>query len=135
MKEWTGKAVLENIPAVTEWIDEQLEALDCSMKAQMQIDVALDKIFSNISRYAYGDDDGIATVRFVFDEQTRIATICFYDKGVPYNSLDKTDPDVTLPAVERTVGGLGIFLVKKLMDNITYEYRDGTNILCISKKV
>ncbi len=135
MKEITLEAVLENIPVLTDFINAELEAVDCSMKAQMQIDVALDEIFSNISRYAYGDDDGIATVRFVFDEQNRIATICFHDKGVPYNSLDKTDPDVTLPAVERTVGGLGIFLVKKLMDNITYEYRDGTNILCISKKV
>lgn len=135
MKEITLEAVLENIPVLTDFINAELETVDCSMKAQMQIDVALDEIFSNISRYAYGDDDGIATVRFVFDEQNRIATICFYDKGVPYNSLDKTDPDVTLPAVERTVGGLGIFLVKKLMDNITYEYRDGTNILCISKKV
>ena len=135
MKEITLEAVLENIPVLTDFINAELEAVDCSMKAQMQIDVALDEIFSNISRYAYGDDDGIATVRFVFDEQNRIATICFHDKGMPYNSLDKTDPDVTLPAVERTVGGLGIFLVKKLMDNITYEYRDGTNILCISKKV
>ena len=108
---------------------------DFYWKAQMQINVAIDEIFSNISHYAYPGSEGEATVRFEYDPQAKEAKVCFRDHGVPYNSLNKSDPDVTLPAVERSVGGLGIFLVKKLMDRITYEYTDGMNVLCIIKKV
>ncbi len=135
MQEITMKAVIESIPAVTDFVDAQLEAIDCPMKAQMQINVAIDEIFSNISHYAYPGSEGEATVRFEYDPQAKEAKVCFRDHGVPYNSLNKSDPDVTLPAVERAVGGLGIFLVKKLMDRITYEYTDGMNVLCIIKKV
>ena len=135
MQEITMKAVIESIPAVTDFVDAQLEAIDCPMKAQMQINVAIDEIFSNISHYAYPGSEGEATVRFEYDPQVKEAKVCFRDHGVPYNSLNKSDPDVTLPAVERAVGGLGIFLVKKLMDRITYEYTDGMNVLCIIKKV
>ena len=135
MQEITMKAVIESIPAVTDFVDAQLEAIDCPMKAQMQINVAIDEIFSNISHYAYPGGEGEATVRFEYDPQAKEAKVCFRDHGVPYNSLNKSDPDVTLPAVERAVGGLGIFLVKKLMDRITYEYTDGMNVLCIIKKV
>ena len=135
MQEITMKAVIESIPAVTDFVDAQLEAIDCPMKAQMQINVAIDEIFSNISHYAYPGSEGEATVRFEYDPQAKEAKVCFRDHGVPYNSLNKSDPDVTLPAVERAVGGLGIFLVKKLMDRITYEYTDGMNVLCINKKV
>ena len=135
MQEITMKAVIESIPAVTDFVDAQLEAIDCPMKAQMQINVAIDEIFSNISHYAYPGSEGEATVRFEYDPLAKEAKVCFRDHGVPYNSLNKSDPDVTLPAVERAVGGLGIFLVKKLMDRITYEYTDGMNVLCIIKKV
>ena len=135
MQEITMKAVIESIPAVTDFVDAQLEAIDCPMKAQMQINVAIDEIFSNISHYAYPGSEGEATVRFEYDPQAKEAKVCFRDHGVPYNSLNKSDPDVTLPAVERAVGGLGIFLVKKLMDRITYEYTDGMKVLCIIKKV
>ena len=135
MQEITMKAVIESIPAVTDFVDAQLEAIDCPMKAQMQINVAIDEIFSNISHYAYPGSEGEATVRFEYDPQAKEAKVCFRDHGVPYNSLNKSDPDVTLPAVERAVGGPAIFLVKKLMDRITYEYTDGMNVLCIIKKV
>ena len=129
------KAAVENIPAVTEFVDGVLESIGCPLRPQMQINVAIDEIFSNIAHYAYPDKEGDATVQVSYDEQRRTVTVCFRDRGVPYNSLDKSDPDVSLPAVERAVGGLGIFLVKKLMDNITYEYADGMNILCITKNI
>ena len=135
MKEITLKAVVQNIQVLTDFINAELEAVGCPIKAQMQIDVALDEVFSNIAHYAYSGDPGEVTIGFSFESQTRIATICFRDRGIPYNSLDKRDPDVTLPAVDRAVGGLGIFLVKKMMDHIAYEYCDGMNVLCISKKV
>ena len=135
MKELTLEAVLENIPRVTAFIDEQLEALGCSMKAQMQIDVAIDELFGNIARYAYGKRIGKATVRFGFDKAERMAFVTFVDRGTPFNPLRQTDPDVTLSAVERQVGGLGIFLVKKTMDALEYRYEDGHNILTIRKRV
>lgn len=135
MKEWTGKAVLENIPAVTAFIDEQLEALDCPMKAQMQIDVAVDELFGNIAHYAYGDSTGDATVRFDFNEAARMVSIAFIDGGMPFNPLEIADPDVSLSAEERGIGGLGIFMVKKTMDRMEYSYENGFNILIIHKHI
>lgn len=133
MKELTIYAVLENIPAVTAFVDEQLEALDCPMKAQMQIDIAIDELFSNIARYAYKPDVGPVTVRVEAQQDPMAVVITFIDRGVPYDPLAKEDPDVTLSAEERDIGGLGIYMVKKSMDEMTYEYRDGQNILKIRK--
>ena len=135
VKELTVQATLENISAVTAFIDEQLEALDCPMKAQMQIDVAIDELFGNIAHYAYGDGVGDATVRFEFNAETRVASITCMDRGVPFNPLESADPDVTLSAEERGIGGLGIFMVKKTMDDMTYAYRDGQNRLTIRKRI
>lgn len=135
MKELTVSAKLENIPVVTAFIDERLEALDCSMKAQMQIDIAIDELFGNIAHYAYPDGTGDATVRFEFDEATRTASITFIDSGMPFDPLEKADPDVTLSAQEREIGGLGIFMVKKTMDKIEYSYENGFNILTIHKHI
>ncbi|MBQ6430545.1 MAG: ATP-binding protein [Oscillospiraceae bacterium] len=135
MKELTLKATTENIPAVTAFVDEQLEALDCPMKAQIQVDVAIDELFGNIAHYAYGDGAGDATVRFDFDEQTRMASVTFVDRGVPFDPLQKADPDVTLSAEERKIGGLGIFMVKKSMDRLAYRYENGCNILTVYKQI
>ena len=135
MKELTLPATLENIAVVTAFIDEQLEALDCAMKAQIQIDVAIDELFGNIAHYAYGSETGDATVRFDFDEATRVASIAFIDRGVPFDPLAKADPDVTLSAEEREIGGLGIFMVKKSMDKVEYRFENGSNILTIFKHI
>ena len=135
MKELKVKALLESIPAVTEFIDAELEALDCPMKAQMQIDVAIDEMFSNIAHYAYENEVGDAIVRFGFDADTRTASIVFEDNGISFDPLAKADPDVTLNAEERGIGGLGIFLVKKTMDRVEYRREDGRNILTIEKRI
>ncbi len=135
MKELTVKASLANIPVVTEFIDGLLEALDCPMKAQMQIDVAIDELFSNIARYAYPGSQGEATVGFVFDEAERVCSIVFTDSGLPFNPLEQQEPDVSLPADERQIGGLGIFLVRKTMNSIEYRRENGRNILTIRKKI
>ena len=135
MKELTIAANLESITPVTAFIDEQLESLDCSMKAQMQIDIAIDELFGNIARYAYGEGQGDATVRFDFDEATRTVSITFNDSGMPFDPLEKADPDVTLSAEERRIGGLGIFMVKKTMDKMEYSYENGFNILTIHKRI
>ena len=133
MREITVDATIENITEVTAFVDKQLEAFDCPMKVQMQIDIAIDELFSNIAHYAYKPEVGKATVRVEFDEEPRAAVVTFVDRGVPYDPLAKKDPDVTLSAEERKIGGLGIYLVKKSMDDMFYEYKDGQNMLTIKK--
>ena len=133
MKELTIAATVENIEVVTAFVDEQLEALDCPMRAQMQIDIAIDELFSNIAHYAYTPEIGQATVRVEVVNDPLAVIITFIDKGVPYDPLAKADPDTTLSAEDRAIGGLGIYMVKKSMDKITYEYKDGQNILAIKK--
>ena len=135
MTELTLKAVIESIPAATAFIDEQLEALDCAMRAQMQIDVAIDELFCNIARYAYDGGDGEATVKFDFDPSDRTAMITFEDSGKPFDPLQKADPDVTLAAEDRAIGGLGIFLVKKTMDAMAYRRENDQNMLTIHKRI
>ena len=133
MKELTIAATVENIEVVTDFVNQQLEELDCPMKAQMQIDIAIDELFSNIAHYSYNPEVGQATVRVEVVEDPLAVTITFIDNGVPYDPLAKEDPDLTLSAEERQIGGLGIYMVKKSMDDITYEYKDGQNILSIKK--
>ena len=135
VKELTIDATVENISKVTDFVNEQLEAYDCNMKAQMQIDVAIDELFSNIAHYAYDPDVGPATVRVETLENPLSVIITFIDNGKPYDPLEKIDPDVTLSAEERDIGGLGIFLVKKTMDDVSYEYKNGQNILTIKKNI
>ena len=135
MKELNIAATVENIETVTDFVNEQLEAFDCPMKAQMQIDIAIDELFGNIAHYAYNPEIGQATVRVEVIEEPLAVTITFIDNGVPYDPLAKADPDTTLSAEERDIGGLGIFMVKKTMDEITYEYKDGQNILAIKKNL
>ena len=135
MKELNIAATVENIEVVTDFVNEQLEAFDCPMKAQMQIDIAIDELFGNIAHYAYNPEVGDATVRVEVVEDPLAVIITFIDKGVPYDPLAKDDPNITLSAEERAIGGLGIFMVKKTMDDITYEYKDGQNILKIKKNL
>ncbi len=135
MKEITVDASVENIEAVTDFINAELEAIDCPMKAQTQIDIAIDELFGNIAQYAYSPGKGEATVRYELEMDPRRVIITFMDKGKKYNPLEKEDPDTSLSAEEREIGGLGVFLVKKTMDDMTYEYSDGYNILKIFKNI
>ena len=135
MKELTVAARVDNVGVITEFVDAQLEALDCPMKAQMQIDIAIDELFSNIAFYAYENGEGEATVRLEEVEDPHAVRITFIDGGKPYNPLEAEEPDITLSAEERKIGGLGIFMVKKSMDELSYEYKDGKNMLSILKKI
>ena len=135
MKELTIDATIENITQVTAFVDEQLEALDCPLKAQMQIDIAIDELFGNIAHYAYNPEIGPATVRVEVLQDPLAVVVSFIDNGIPYDPLAKEDPDVALSAEDREIGGLGIYMVKKSMDEITYEYMDGQNILRIKKAI
>ncbi|MBR2067908.1 MAG: ATP-binding protein [Solobacterium sp.] len=135
MAELTIEATLENIPKVTAFVDEHLEELNCPFKAQTQIDIAIDELFSNIAKFAYNPEVGPATVNVEVEDDPLSVVITFIDHGIPYDPLKNVDPDVTLSAEERKVGGLGIYLVKKTMDDIAYEYKDGKNILKIKKAI
>ncbi len=133
MKKMDIEATLENLPKVMEFVDEQLEETGCNMRIQTQIDVSVEELFVNIVNYAYGDKIGDAQV--MMDIKDGTAEITFIDTGVPFDPLAKEDPDISLPADERKIGGLGIFMVKKNMDDIKYEYRSGQNITTIFKKI
>ena len=133
MEELTVEATFGSIAVVTEFVDHLLEQYGCPVKAQTQIDIAIDELFSNIVRYAYFPGVGPATVRVEVLEKPLSVIITFIDQGVPYDPLSKDNPDVTLSAEERELGGLGIYIVKKNMNEITYEYKEGKNILRIRK--
>ena len=135
MKEQTFDAVIPNLMEVTLFIDEWLESLDCGMKAQTQIDLAVDELFTNIASYAYAPGSGEATIQLNFDEASRVASVTFIDSGVPYDPLQKPDPDVTLSAEEREIGGLGIYMAKKATDKMEYRRENDRNILTIYKKI
>ena len=135
MKELTIDATVENIVTVTSFVEAELEALGCPMKAQMQIAVAIDELFGNIAHYAYNPDVGPATVRVEVMKSPLAVVITFIDNGVQYDPLARQDPDTALSAEEREIGGLGIYMVKKSMDEITYTYKDGQNILQIRKNI
>ena len=132
MKELSIDAKPENLDAVLDFIAGELEAADCGMKIQTQIAIAVEEIFVNIAHYAYKPEIGGATIRITAGDELKIE---FEDKGRPYNPLEKEDPDTSLSAEERGIGGLGIYMVKKIMDNVQYEYKDNKNILTITKKI
>ena len=135
MQELNLEASVANIPAVTDFVNAILEELDCPMKAQMQIDVAIDELFSNIAQYAYAPGTGPATVRIETEQDPPAVILTFIDQGMPFDPLAMEDPDITAPAEKRSIGGLGVFLVKKTMDDMRYERRDGQNILRIKKRI
>ena len=114
-------------------MDAILEENDCPVKTQMQIDIAVEEIFVNIANYAYAPGSGSADIKAGVSGTPSVFVISFADKGVPYNPLAKSDPDISLPADKRQIGGLGIFMVKKSMDDLSYEYKDGQNIMTIRK--
>ena len=129
----TVNADNKNLNEVLEFVDGCLDEFSCPAKAKMQIDLSVEEIFVNIANYAYGDKKGTAEI-IMSNEENEI-TIVFTDSGIAYNPLDKPDPDTTLSADEREIGGLGIFLVKKNMDSVSYDYVDGKNILTIKKNL
>lgn len=119
----------ECIEAVTAFVEKELEAADIPMKVIAQMNIAVDEIFSNITRYSGAGDVTVG----VAVEDGRV-TLRFADNGRPYDPTQKPDPDTTLSAEERDIGGLGIFMVKKSMDAVEYEYHDGLNILTLTKR-
>ena len=135
MKELEITAINENLVKVLAFVDKELEKVGCPMKAQLKIDIAVEEIFVNIANYAYRPECGPATIRVEVLKEPFQVILSFVDHGIPYDPLQAAEPDVSLGADERPIGGLGIFLVRKTMDEVRYAYRDGQNVLSIRKKI
>ena len=135
MKELIVEADRKNLNKVQAFIDEELEAVDCPMLTQTAIDIAVEELFVNIASYAYDTGIGTAVVQVTVNEEPLSVEITFIDNGRQYDPLSKADPDTTLSAGQRKKGGLGVFMVKKSMDDVIYEYKDGKNILTIKKNL
>ena len=129
------EARIEDIPEVTAFVEAELEKIDCPMKSVIQLNVAVDEIYSNIVKYAYPKRPGPVKVELIHKEDPEAVWLRFTDEGIPYNPLTKEDPDVTLSAEERSIGGLGIYMVKKTMDEMHYAYENEKNILTIKKMI
>lgn len=129
------EARVDRLNEVLAFVDGQLEAAECPMKLQMQIDVAVEEIYVNIASYAYAPGTGPVVIRVAALDDGHTVEITFIDGGVPFNPLEKDDPDVTLSAEERQIGGLGIFMVKKSMDEVIYAREDGNNVLTLRKGI
>ena len=125
----------EKLYIVLDFLDGILEECGCPAGIKIKLDVAVEEIFVNIAHYAYTHGGGTARISAEFDDSGRVLTLIFEDTGIPYDPLAKPDPDITLSAEERQIGGLGIFMVKKSMDSMEYERRDDKNILTIKKKL
>ena len=125
----------EALSDVLGFVDRMLELYECPMKIQTAICVAIEEVFVNVAHYAYGDKEGDMTLGIFFDKESRVVTFRMTDEGIPFNPLRKPDPDITLSAEEREIGGLGIFITKKTMDTVEYAYENGENILTMIKKI
>ena len=125
----------DQLQAIQSFVMEQLREYDCPPRVQFQLEMAVEEIFVNITSYAYNQMEGEAVVRCCVQEDPIRLIIQFEDDGKPFNPLAKEAPDISLPAEERRIGGLGIHIVKKTMDAVNYEYQDGKNILTLKKNI
>ena len=128
-------AKVSNLYEALGFVDSHLEEAGCPMKAQVQIDTAVEEIFVNVASYAYEDEKGRITLKMKIGEDPKEAVITIIDSGTPYDPLAKEDPDVTLSAEEREIGGLGVYMTKQFMDEVSYEHKDGQNMLTLRKKL
>lgn len=135
MKELCVPAKLEQLDPVLAFVSGELEAANCDAAVQTQIMIAVEEIFVNIFSYAYPPKEGMATIRMRIEGDPAVAQIEMIDQGVPYDPLQREDPDITLSAQERGIGGLGIFMVKQTMDEVSYRYEGHSNILTIKKAI
>lgn len=137
-KELELPAKIEKLSELTDWIMSELQKINCPLAIQNKLSISLDEIFTNITSYAYSDREEPGTVKVEFEldkQESYLLKVVIKDKGIKFNPLEKKDPDVTLSAEERKIGGLGIFLVKKLMDEVYYSYENNENVLTIIKKI
>ena len=133
MRSITVPANDEDPAPVVEFVQEELSQHDCPPRALYQIEVAIEEIFVNIVSYAgLSEADGVEVRCEVLDDPLRVV-VQFLDGGVPFDPLAGEDPDTSAEALMEREGGLGIFMVKQMMDDVSYAYEDGKNTLTILK--
>ena len=135
MKKMKIEARREQLEQVLMFLEEELDTIEHTTKSKIQLFIAVEELFINIASYAYYPSEGDAEIIIDIDRDSKTVYVTFIDSGKPYNPLEREDPDVTLSAKERRIGGLGVFMVKKSMDYMNYEYEGGHNILKIGKKM
>ena len=121
---------METVPQVAEFMETEMEKLEVSPKISMKLMIAIDEIYSNIVRYS-----GATEATVSIEKANNTLKLYFKDNGKPYNPLDAKDPDITASAEDRNIGGLGVFMVKKMLDNVEYKYVDNFNILTLTKNL
>ncbi len=133
-KDITVKAILENLDTVLGFVEENLEIAECPMKIAMKIVVCVEELFVNVANYAYEENCGECQISIEkYEVNPSSIRITMIDQGRAFNPLEKDDPDTTLGAEERDIGGLGIFMVKNIMDKIIYDRKQGNNIIIMEK--
>ena len=121
---------METVPQVAEFMETEMEKFEISPKISMKMLIAIDEIYSNIVRYS-GATEAIVSIK----KSDNTLKLQFKDNGKPYNPLDSKEPDITASAEDRSIGGLGIFMVKKMLDKVEYKYVDNYNILTLTKNL
>ena len=126
---------MNELQHVPDFVEECIQGLDCPPKTMMQINVSVEEIFVNIAHYDYSGKSGEDVFELEKNFDPKTVTITFIDSGVKNDPLAKPDPNVTLSAKDRKIGGLEIFMTKKFMDELSYEYRDGQNVFAMKKNL
>ena len=129
----TVPADMEHLEDVMGLVQEIMYKAGVDEKQRLKIEICVEEMYTNIASYAYENNEGKAEIKCHATDNPNEIVIEFSDSGKPYNPLEKDDPDINAPIEERPIGGLGIYMTKKMMDSVSYEYKDGKNVLLISK--
>lgn len=129
----TVEAAMEHLEEVLHFVRRKLKKTEGRMQDRLVVEIIVEELFTNIASYAYGENTGRVTVECRISQEASEVMVVFTDRGMPYNPLEHEDPDTRASIEEREIGGCGILMAKKMMDDVQYEFRDGKNILTIRK--
>ncbi len=129
------EAQIENWDQVRTFIENMMEEHSATEQDIFQMDIAVEELFVNVANYAYAPEHGMVEIEVSISENPKKMQVTLIDQGIPYNPLEREDPDITLGLDEREIGGLGIYMVKQSMDEVRYEYKDNSNVMTIVKNL
>ena len=135
MKMLETTSEMSNLSQVKAFICAELETTGLAKDVLHQIRMAVEEIFVNISEYGYDNSAGPVTISAGTDGKSSAVLVKIADSGLPFDPLENKSPDLTVPIAQRRKGGLGIFMVRRVMDEVSYEYKDGQNILTMIKYI
>ncbi len=133
MRQIVVSAETSQLPTVIRFMEATLATSSCTEKKRKQLILAAEEAFVNIAHYAYGGEGGTVGITLTIAKNPPLATLTFTDTGVAHNPLETPPPDLTLPAEQRKIGGLGIYLISQSVDTVSYRYENGQNILTLVK--